>query len=399
MGESKKKTKPDKVEEVIEEVIREEDEEEAAEKAEKKPFRVDFKNVIILILDYALIISAYLTAILLLVETDYDLSAIDYLFDVIRITPFYALVTALLFFAFRLYIPDYTKLGIKEVRRMIIASFISIIGYAIIMNFVMGNDYPHVFFVIGGMLQFLLTMLVRCFRRLITVDKSDSLVKHGHQDIKELKVSKEHKGFTLVELLIVIAIMAILSAVVAPAVIRYIEKSRKAVDVQTAQYIYDAANYALASGKDGVYESWMNTASNERAAEFTDSLTGHKMRPVSWARGVQVGNWENSLYKCVHNGAGEQPFTDELLDALAQDAAKGKGNTWVKGKANAYDGKSECLTPLKYGKEMNGHKPECYIVCRDTVTQEPVIYIGIKPSGGSLQALWRIYPDPCDEYK
>ena len=396
MGESKKKTKPDKVEEVIEEVIREEDEEEAAE---KQPFRVDLKNVVILILDYVLIIASYLTAILLLIETDYDLSAIDYLFDVIKLTPFYALGTALLFFAFRLYIPDYSKLGIKEVRRMISASFISVIGYALIMNFVMGNDYPHVFFVIGGMLQFLLTMLVRCFRRLITVDRDDSLVKHGHKDIKELKIAKERKGFTLVELLIVITIMAILSALVVPNVIRYIEKARKSVDVQTAKLVYDAANYALASGKDEVLESWMNTASNESAAQFNDPLTGHKMRPVSWARGVQVGEWENSLYKCAHNGAGEQPFTDELLDALAQDAAKGKGNTWVKGKANAYDGKSNCITPLKYGKEMDGHKPECYIVCRDTVTQEPVIYIGIKPSGGSLQALWRVYPDTCDEYK
>ena len=148
-----------------------------------------------------------------------------------------------------------------------------------------------------------------------------------------------------------------------------------------------------------IHNDWMNTASNESGAQFTDSLTKHKMRPVAWARGVQVGEWENSLYKCAHNGAGEQPFVDELLDALAQDAAKGKGNSWTKGKANAYDGKSCCMTPLKYGKEMNGHKPECYIVCRDTVTQEPVIYIGIKPSGGSLQALWRVYPDTCTEYK
>ena len=390
MGESKEKTKVEKASEVAEEV------ESATDSAEKKPFKIDYKNFIILVLDYLLIIASYITAVLLLIETDYDLSALDYLFNIIRVTPFYALLTALLFFAFRLYLTDYTKMGIKEVRRMIIASFISIIGYAIVMNVVMGNDFPHVFFVVGGMLQFLLTMLIRCFRRLITVSKDDSLVKHGHVNIE---VHKEKKGFTLVELLIAIAIMAILSAMIAPAVIRYIEKSRKAVDVNTGELIYDAANYALSSGEDGVYESWMNTASNESAAQFTDSLTGHKLRPVAWARGVQVGNWENSLYKCAHNGAGEQPFVDQLLDALAQDQAKGKGNTWVKGKANAYDGKSECLTPLKYGKEMNGHKPECYIVCRDTVTQEPVIYVGIKPSGGSLQALWRLYPDPCDEYK
>ncbi|MBO5610235.1 MAG: prepilin-type N-terminal cleavage/methylation domain-containing protein [Eubacterium sp.] len=57
-----------------------------------------------------------------------------------------------------------------------------------------------------------------------------------------MKIYKKDSGFTLVELIIVIAIMAILSAAIAPAVIRYIEKARKADDVQTAKIIFDAVN-------------------------------------------------------------------------------------------------------------------------------------------------------------
>ena len=38
---------------------------------------------------------------------------------------------------------------------------------------------------------------------------------------------KKNNGFSLVELIIVIAIMAILATVIAPALIRFIDKSRK----------------------------------------------------------------------------------------------------------------------------------------------------------------------------
>ena len=212
-----------------------------------------------------------------------------------------------------------------------------------------------------------------------------------------MKTKKYDNGFTLVELIIVIAIMAILSAAIAPAVIGYIEKARKADDVQTAKIIYDAVNFALASGDDEVEDAWINDASNEGDGTMQSTLTGHNLRPVAWARGVKVGDWQNSLYKCAHNGAGEQPFVDEMLEALAQDAAKGKGNSWDKNKPNAYDGKSSCLTPLKYGKKMDGHRPECWIIYRDVVTNEPEIYIGYK--SGAVKGVWRMWPETCKEYK
>ena len=46
-----------------------------------------------------------------------------------------------------------------------------------------------------------------------------------------------NKGFSLVELIIVIAIMAVLVGVLAPAYLRYVEKSRKSADIQAIDSI------------------------------------------------------------------------------------------------------------------------------------------------------------------
>ena len=60
-----------------------------------------------------------------------------------------------------------------------------------------------------------------------------------------------NKGFSLVELIIVIAIMAILAGAIAPALIRYIDKSRKSNDVSSCKTIKTAVETAL--GNEDVY--------------------------------------------------------------------------------------------------------------------------------------------------
>lgn len=57
--------------------------------------------------------------------------------------------------------------------------------------------------------------------------KDDKYTKEVELMMRKIK---NQKGFSLVELIIVIAIMAILSAVIAPQLFRYIERSKIAVD-------------------------------------------------------------------------------------------------------------------------------------------------------------------------
>ncbi len=56
-----------------------------------------------------------------------------------------------------------------------------------------------------------------------------------------MKNKKNNKGFTLVELIIVVAVIAILATVLAPQYIRYVERARESNDLQIATNLIRAA--------------------------------------------------------------------------------------------------------------------------------------------------------------
>ena len=61
--------------------------------------------------------------------------------------------------------------------------------------------------------------------------------------------SLTNKGFSLVELIIVIAIMAVLVGVLAPQFIKYVEQSRRSTDIQNAENIKTAVLADIADGQ------------------------------------------------------------------------------------------------------------------------------------------------------
>lgn len=77
-----------------------------------------------------------------------------------------------------------------------------------------------------------------------------------------------NKGFSLVELIIVIAIMAVLVGVLAPAYLRYVEKSRKSADVQAIDSIMIAMEVTAMGTEFGMQKG------EQMIAKFTNGVLG-----------------------------------------------------------------------------------------------------------------------------
>jgi type IV pilus assembly protein PilA len=92
-------------------------------------------------------------------------------------------------------------------------------------------------------------------------------------------MKKSNKGFSLVELIIVIAIMAILIAVLAPQYLKYVEKTKRNSDAKAFGEVVQATEVAIADPlnqqTDSVTVTWTGGASG--AFSFsTGTSTGVK---------------------------------------------------------------------------------------------------------------------------
>ena len=82
-----------------------------------------------------------------------------------------------------------------------------------------------------------------------------------------LKALSKNKGFTLVELIVVLVILAILAAILVPTLLGYIDKARSEKDFATAQAVRVAVQAQLDElyGK-GEAASTISDAANKKAA-------------------------------------------------------------------------------------------------------------------------------------
>lgn len=69
--------------------------------------------------------------------------------------------------------------------------------------------------------------------------------------MKKNKTKMNNKGFSLVELIVVIAIMAVLVGVLAPQFIKYVERSRQSTDIQNIEEVANALQVYFADNESG----------------------------------------------------------------------------------------------------------------------------------------------------
>ena len=107
-------------------------------------------------------------------------------------------------------------------------------------------------------------------------------------------MKKNNSGFSLVELIIVIAIMAVLIGVLAPQFIKYVERSRESTDLQNIEeiktameaYVADSegltANASIAIPAGGGSMT-LTTITTTELADYGITANSLKMKSKKWA--------------------------------------------------------------------------------------------------------------------
>ena len=171
----------------------------------------------------------------------------------------------------------------------------------------------------------------------------------NHIGARKLSPENNH-GFSLVELIIVIAIMAILAAAIAPALIRYINKARKADDIAGADAIGHTFQTALIDDED-IYD-WFTWCSADIAGSLT-RLPRRQWRIVAF---------------CAAPGAYKEQQL-QLVTAYVSTEMSNKKVAFTE-KISNYLG--SCYAPLKFKKTT---ELDCWFICVNS-TNEISIWVG-----------------------
>ena len=115
------------------------------------------------------------------------------------------------------------------------------------------------------------------------------------------------KGFTLVELIIVIAILAILIAALAPALIKYIEKSRESKDK---------------SSLDNVYTSIKTAMGTEECSQYTTGKAWKELSKLQDGTETAGAALKTELFGTSNNGSLDEKYATTPSDIFKSSDAK-----------------------------------------------------------------------------
>lgn len=130
-------------------------------------------------------------------------------------------------------------------------------------------------------------------------------------------MKKDNKGFSLVELIIVIAIMAVLVGLLAPQYLKYVNNSKVSTDISNGQEVATVFNVAFADSvlTSGTYIS-INSSWGLSMTDFPES----KLTPDASDWSVEVG--DNGVEKVTLNNYEVWPDPKNTTDGYYDEYHK-----------------------------------------------------------------------------
>ncbi|MBR4628451.1 MAG: prepilin-type N-terminal cleavage/methylation domain-containing protein [Ruminococcus sp.] len=190
------------------------------------------------------------------------------------------------------------------------------------------------------------------------------------------------KGFTLIEIIVVIAIIGVLLSILIPSMIGYVRKARKTHDMNSGKRIAESVMAVLSEKErgDGSFYSTTNESTSPHWNK-TDPVTSENYNLIVVAVMNGGSGCNGAFWNWTENDPAYKEFTDLLNDEMGYSPSNTRTNIDIK------------YQPKDAAKPLN----RWFICYRSDDASEIEIWVGngSSQSWGKGEPMYRVYPKPA----
>jgi len=238
--------------------------------------------------------------------------------------------------------------------------------------------------------------------------------------MKKISPQARVKGFTLIELIVVIAIIGVLAGILVPSLIGYVKRAQKKADVANARQIYNDISAVLYTDDNKYYCYSVGGSKVDHYWTPYESFYSKEVYNVGSVASYSSGNAGSAhLRRTINTPDGVK--TCELTVKCILDGTGGtkqQWNVWKNGNTELL-AFTEALNKLEFDNNSNNTNKNAvfnakiqartsdegtlnrWFICYQNGSPDDIeIWVGSGSTGTSWDGnpLYRLYPNPSTEY-